>query len=487
MQALETLRLRFGALFIGFLWANVLIIPLLIAVFSTGVSMMLPLIAAAATAAITTLIWYKDRTGATTRIVSAMAMAVMVILMVFVFQKHDYQIDMHMYFFAALALVAGWCDWRALVAYTAVVAVQHLGFNYLMPVALFPSSQPDLIRVIIHAAILVLQTTLLVWLVQRLDTMFVEGAQALEALQRSESETRALSQQSEQVSQRERQQLVEREQASEGFVAHIQNLANGFNQTSIQLMDAARALTGDISATSKSAQSVARAAENALQNVQTVASGTEELSASIHEINQQVSHSSQIAQAAAQEAELTTKHMTHLSESAQKIGDVLELIRAIATQTNLLALNATIEAARAGESGKGFAVVASEVKQLAAQTSKATDEISVKISEIQSATDVTVDSIGKIVTTISLIREAAHSIAGAVAQQGTATQDIALNTHRAAEGTADVSRNIHTVSETAEKTSEATELLLRLSNDLSSRSAHLEDEVNRFVSQLKKA
>jgi hypothetical protein len=108
---------------------------------------------------------------------------------------------------------------------------------------------------------------------------------------------------------------------------------------------------------------------------------------------------------------------------------MVSLIKGIANQTNLLALNATIEAARAGESGRGFAVVASEVKALASQTAKATEEISSKVSEIQTAMSTTVGSIGTIVTTIGNIRQLATSIAGAVEQQRTASVEIADNCH----------------------------------------------------------
>src|SRR5204862_4304487 len=106
---------------------------------------------------------------------------------------------------------------------------------------------------------------------------------------------------------------------------------------------------------------------------------------------------------AVEQAKRTDANVSELSCAAQRIGDVVKLITAIADQTNLLALNATIEAARAGEAGRGFAVVASEVKSLAHQTAKATGEIGTQISEMQVATGGTVATIKEISETIGKV------------------------------------------------------------------------------------
>ena len=170
---------------------------------------------------------------------------------------------------------------------------------------------------------------------------------------------------------------------------------------------------------------------------------TEELSASVDEIGKRVRESNRIAEAAVLQAEQTDGRIGKLSRAAQQIGDVVKLITAIAEQTNLLALNATIEAARAGEAGRGFAVVASEVKSLASQTARATDEISSHISGMQGATQESVAAIKEIGGTIGQISEIASSIATAVEQQGSATQEIARSVQSVAQGTRRGSRQHH--------------------------------------------
>ena len=136
------------------------------------------------------------------------------------------------------------------------------------------------------------------------------------------------------------------------------------------------------------------ASAEASANVRDIASATDELAASVMEIDRQVAQSNAIAEKAVGEAERTNVAVQELSEAAKRIGDVVSLITDIAEQTNLLALNATIEAARAGEAGRGFAVVAGEVKALAGQTAKATEDIAKQIADMQHATSRSIEAIG---------------------------------------------------------------------------------------------
>ncbi len=255
------------------------------------------------------------------------------------------------------------------------------------------------------------------------------------------------------------------------------NLAGSLEEALISCEDKANEMGQSAGTTRAQSVEVAAGAEEALTNVQTVASAAEQLSSSIQEINRQVTQSTTISAEAVEESKKTSVIIGELSSTSQSIGDVIEMIKNIAGQTNLLALNATIEAARAGDAGKGFAVVASEVKTLAAQTAKATEEITGQIDQVRSATEKAVESISGIGATIGNLNEVAATIAAAVEEQGAATAEIARNIEEATRGVAEISSGISAVSENAEAVSNSSTEILAITGELSKQAETLRAEL----------
>ena len=258
------------------------------------------------------------------------------------------------------------------------------------------------------------------------------------------------------------------------IMALVQEMEGVVLRTAAEITDASSALRqtaegATVSASQAGAQSEAatEASQTARNKAQSVAAATEELSGSIVEIGRQASLSASISDSAAAELREAEQRVVRLSEAADRIGDVLNLINQIAGQTNLLALNATIEAARAGEAGKGFAVVAAEVKALAQQTARATNEISGHIAAIQAETKGTATAMRSVGGVIERAQESTVTIASAVEQQQAATNEIANNIQA-------VSTNSVTVEESCLETN-------RRIVDLLTNNAAVKDSADRLT------
>lgn len=271
------------------------------------------------------------------------------------------------------------------------------------------------------------------------------------------------------------------------FEAEVLGVVQGVSSSAEQLQQNASTMSNSAEETSNKSTSVAAAAEQATNNVQTVAAAAEELSRSIQEITEQVASAAKISSKAIEQATKALGVVQGLDSNAQRIGQVVGLIGDVSAQTNLLALNATIEAARAGEAGRGFAVVAQEVKQLAAQTSKATEEISSHIVAVQQATAGVVEAISGINESIRSMDQISTAIAAAMEEQGAATGEIARNVAQASTGTQEVSSSIVGVSRVAQETGKASGEILQASQALTEQAAMLRGRIGTFIETVRAA
>jgi methyl-accepting chemotaxis protein len=286
------------------------------------------------------------------------------------------------------------------------------------------------------------------------------------------------------------EQAVRSEQQSKAgrlvvaFRDSIGSVLAALNASMGKLDSTAKSLSGVAEQAATQASAAGAASGQASDNVQTVASAAEELGSSVIEINRQVAQANTVVAQATTMATKTNAQIGGLAESADKIGEVVGIIRAIAEQTNLLALNATIEAARAGEAGRGFAVVASEVKALASQTAKATEEIGTQVSGIQSATHDAVEAIRAISTTMEEISQFTSAIAATIEQQSAATQDISRNVALASQGTHTAAGNVASVSRAIDEAKTSSHQVLDATGELAGVARQLQASVDQFLKEV---
>jgi PAS domain S-box-containing protein len=263
----------------------------------------------------------------------------------------------------------------------------------------------------------------------------------------------------------------------------VEKLLSSVSASATAMRSTASVLFGSSDHTSLRAESAVQAFNEASTNVETAAVAADELSHSIAEISRQLTHASDIVALATGEARATDGEIAGLASGAQKIGDVVKLIRNIAGQTNLLALNATIEAARAGDAGKGFAVVASEVKSLAVQTAKATEEIASHILAVQNSTSGAVEAIRQIAARMQEINQYTSAVAASVEEQNAATGEISHNVASAADGTGHVVAVLGEVAGAATETRSSAQVVRDASETVESAVANLRLEVEDFLAK----
>ncbi len=256
--------------------------------------------------------------------------------------------------------------------------------------------------------------------------------------------------------------------------------ATALGSSSEMLNTVSRQLADNAEETSAQAGLVSTASEQVSSSVGSVTASADQMSLSIREISNNTTAATRVTSDAVGTVESANEKIKRLGDSSAEVGKVINVITSIAEQTNLLALNATIEAARAGEAGKGFAVVANEVKELAKQTSQATEDIGHKIEAIQADSLGAVDAINQVTEVINRINEIATTIASAVEEQTVTTSEISRNVGDASSSTTEISSNISKVAGAAQNTAQGANETLEAAQALSHVAAQLQQVVAQF-------
>jgi methyl-accepting chemotaxis protein len=310
---------------------------------------------------------------------------------------------------------------------------------------------------------------------------------ALQVFQASITERAALAKSAEEEAQLRLERAKRIEASITGFGSSIESALSQLKGSASTMRHASETLDQDSSALTAQAAVAGNATAIAAREVSSVAVAAEQLSKSVDEVSRQAVRSTEVADRAVQQSHRATSMMSELAAEADKIGDVVELIRSIAGQTNLLALNATIEAARAGEAGKGFAVVASEVKALANQTAQATEDIVQRITSIQGASGDVSEAIGQIGGILSEMSAIATSVASAVEEQSSAIATISDNVNEAARSSAEGASAIKDAEERATSSRDTSSAVAQAAQTVATEAGSLEGVVSTFLQDVRAA
>ena len=404
-------------------------------------------------------------------------------LLVYLFAGHPWQVEMHFYFFAVLAMLAGFCDVRILIFAAAAIAVQHLAFNGLLPDALYPGGA-NLARVAVHAIIVVIETAMLVVISHAIKVSFDEANRADDLARDSVAKLEAAGSMLQGRFDAAKALADHLGAALATFKSEIAQRLQRLDHASTALKHTAESLSSAAQRTTGETTAATVAADAANRKVEAVAMLGQNFLDTISEIGAHAARSAAMGAQAVSDAEATTLAIDELEAVSQQIGEVTAIIANIAAQTNLLALNATIEAARAGEHGRGFAVVASEVKSLSAQTTRAVATIATMVETIRTSTGRSAVALASVGSAIENLNDAAGNISHAVDERIRAAADIADSVGHAAVNVSQVTMAIAAIDVVADETAQGAAFLREAALEIAEQMAAIRHDVDSFLADI---
>ncbi|MGD1924289.1 MAG: methyl-accepting chemotaxis protein [Paracoccaceae bacterium] len=375
-------------------WLHVPLIGVI--AWSIGAEVVTPVIVSMALALLATLDRWRTRSAGS--IVLACALITQPALIVGVMAQHPWQVDMHMYFFAMMAILSLLSSIPALIAAAGVVAGHHLAFNFMLPELVYPGGS-DFWRTMVHAVILIAETvglSLMVYL------------RHLQEDENAENARRA----SEFAEQAERERTAQEESANAIALTFDTATEN------ISAVETSSGRVRDLNAR------IADGATRQTASVQSASAAVEQMAATLRQSSENAEETEQIAKRASDRANSADQTVVEAVKAMQMIAEKIGVVQEIARQTDLLALNAAVEAARAGEHGKGFAVVASEVRKLAERSQGAAQEISELSNNTMTVSSEVSTLLGELVPEINRTAELVGNISAAAREQSIGTEQM---------------------------------------------------------------
>ncbi len=491
MTQIEKLRLQGMQVTVGVIVASALMV-LCISLWLGGLGFG---IAASALAVIPIAIAITGRYDAPSCVILAATVPVYAALLLAVASDTAWLLDLHMLFFAYLAVTAIMADWRAILAASAVTAVHHLALNFFAPAFVFPDGA-SFARVLLHAGIVAMETGVLVILCLRIESL-VEGLARAQAEQ-SAQEARA-------AAERDAKNAEQRA-ALEALKARLGDLADGdltvqvsglpeayrefeenFNSSVSALDTAIGDVVEGIRAMNTGTLEISSASSDLSRRTEEQAASLEETAAAISQTSERVSVTAEAAKSAQSTIALTNSEaqegaqtvaeavsaMERIEKSSEEITNIIAVIDSIAFQTNLLALNAGVEAARAGETGKGFAVVASEVRALAQRCTEAAEEV-------KSLITVSNENVASGAQLVSRSGETFSAITRGVSELTQTIQSIAASSEAQAGTLAQINETVHSLDRSTQQNAAMAEQCTATATSLAGEAEGLAQSVSRF-------